>query len=292
MNTATLITPPVASPADSDQNASAALSQALAALQLSATPLEEALDNETSFWVTDENLDSTAFKVVTADQTGKTPAALLRLFQTDMKQAWSTQFRHPVFEVNEGSAVFERLPLYFHGMSLSEDMFRGDGVVRNDYSTDYFLLLANEKGRFTSLMKFNISLEPLEELFGKDCVLDEDERRTVRVNVMLEAFYTRCRFRGRGAARAMAEVVATLVDHEVQSLGTQLASFHEQTGIQARVVPNLVSTWKSKTGLLMHEKVCEVIDEFADAHSDLFADEPSRRAVVFLECEDHESDFA
>lgn len=264
------------------------LSQALDGLRLSQPHLPEASEPDRTFWVADDNLNETAFKVVSPAQTGKTAAALLRLFQTDMKQDWPVPFSHPVFDANEDVALFSRLPMYFHRMRLEEKLFEGDGIVRNPQSTDYFLLLANEQGRFTSFAKFKIGLG---DWFWGGFTPGEDEQQGVELTIELDALYTRCRFRGRGACTALAEAVAYLADQEIQNLAAQLAPFHAKTGTPVRVVPNLISCWKSKTGLLAHEKVVDALNEMAQGHADLQDLEPIRRSVDFAFCDDDMSDY-
>jgi hypothetical protein len=262
------------------------------ALTLSGYSLTEQSAEERTFWAMPDNDTENRFEVVSLEQTGKTATELLRLFKVDMKQDWPGRFEHPMLTVNAEVRDFQDLPMYFHGLKIHEDTFLLKGTERRAGRTDYFLILANAEGRFTSFAKFSLSIESMQSLYDYDQDMEEDDLRTVELNIHLDSMYTRCRFRGRGASSALAEAVAKIVDAEVLLVSAQLKAFHERTGIRIRVVPNLMSTWSSKTGLMAHIKVEDALNNVVDYHLGMLREEPARRAVELLRVDDERSDYA
>ena len=173
--------------------------------------------------------------------------------------------------------------------------FIESGIRSDDKSAQYCLFARNEQGRITSFIRFSISLQPLESIFGEYDPENEDtdisDAWTCYLNIELYEIYTRARFRGRGAGVALLSAMQQVVQDEFQNLSEQLAPVSKATGIVFQLHPYVYNKLSSRAGMLVHNKLMDGLDMEQEFQEHLCAEEPVRRALKVLEADDSGTEY-
>lgn len=230
------------------------------------------------------------FEIVSPQQTGKTAEYLADFFNKDQKQAWTTEFEHPMIESESSS-----WPMHCHTLSIKASDFIPEGIKADDEGARYCLLARNEQGRITSFSQFSISLSTFEDVFGEFGEgyegTDVDDAYSFYLNIDLELIYTRARFRGRGAGVALLSAMTGVIESEISHICTQLAPVARETGVVFRMLPCVTSELNSRAGELAHNKLMEALFLLREFHEDMLKDEPVRCALEILEADDSETGY-
>jgi hypothetical protein len=266
--------------------------QALQSLTLchSQAPEAETALRRQTVWVGDTDVEST-FELVSPQQTGKTAEYLEEFFKKDQKQAWSTEFSHPLIS-DEG---VENEVMHCHSLVIKASDFIPSGIDSDAKGARYCLFARNDKGRITSFIRFSVSLDTFENVFGEydpdDAEADATDAISFYLNINFDVIYTRARFRGRGASIALLSVMQQVVQDEVLHISQQLAPVSTATGVVFKLQPYVTSELNSQTGELAHNMLMEGLEMEREFHSDMLEEEPARHALEILEADDSDVSY-
>lgn len=239
----------------------------------------------------DDREGEAEFELLSLEQTGMSAVDLAGLFNRDQRIKWDNDFEHPMLDDPKECSMAVGLQFYDHDLRIRPEHFIPKGIEAQESAARYCIFARNtgpRGGRVTSFIRFSVVLDSFENVFGtvgdgEDDNKDEDDVRTVYMNISIEQMYTRTRFRGRGAGTALLERMGEMIWDELGHLAKQLAPVTSETGVEFRLQPYVYNEWNSRTGQLAHDQFMERLDDIVVSHPQMEDMEPERLCLEVLE---------